>query len=76
MIWLLIVIVVVLAIALTAACRDAPPDAATYRAAVGLRAIRKRQEVAQFKSEVRRDGADARRTLRIELNELSKRGRL
>lgn len=74
MIWLLIVIVVVLAIALTAGCRDAPPDAATYRAAVGLRAIRKRQEVARFKSEVRRDAVDARRSLRIELDELNKRG--
>jgi hypothetical protein len=75
MIWLLIVIAVVLAIALIAGCRDVPPDAATYRAAVGLRAIRKRQEVTQFKSEVRRDGARARHELRAGLDELSKRGR-
>ena len=74
MIWLLILIAVVLAIALTAGCRDAPPDAATYRAAVDLHAIRRRQEIAQVKSEVRRDAADARRALRIELDELSKRG--
>jgi hypothetical protein len=67
MIWLLILIVVVLAIALIAGCRDAPPDAATYRAAVGLRAIRKRQEVTQFKSDVRRDAARLRRELRDEL---------
>ena len=76
MIWLLIVIVVVLAIALTAGCRNSPPDAATYRAAVGLYAARKRREVAQFKGEVRRDGANARRALRTELDELNKRGRL
>jgi hypothetical protein len=75
MIWLLIVIAVVLAIALIAGCRDAPPDAATYRAAVGLRAIHNRQEVAQFKNEVRRDADDARRALCIELDELSKRDR-
>jgi hypothetical protein len=68
MIWLLLVIVVVLAIALVVGCRDAPPNAAAYRAAVDLHAIRRRQEVAQVKREVRRDVADARRELRAELN--------
>ena len=76
MIWLLIaVVVVVLAIALAVACHNAPPDAATYRAALDLRAIRRRREIAQFKGEVRRDGARARRELRHELGELRSRER-
>jgi hypothetical protein len=78
MIWLLVVIVVVvlaLAIVLAVGCHDAPPDAATYRTALDLRAIRRRQEVAQFKVEVRRDGARARRELRHELSELHRRER-
>ena len=77
MIWLLIVIAVVLVIALAVAvgCHDAPPDAAAYRAAVDLHAIRRRQEVAQFKGEVRRDTAAARRELRDELGALKKRKR-
>ena len=75
MIWLLIVIVVVLAITLAVRCRDSPPDVATYRAVVELRAIHKRQEVTQFKRQVRQDAAHARRTLRAELDELNKQGR-
>ena len=77
MIWLVIVVVAVLAIALAVAAgfHDAPPDAAAYRAAVDLHAIRRRQEVAQVKGEVRRDGARARRELRHELSELNRRER-
>jgi hypothetical protein len=77
MIWLVIVIVVVLVIALAIVFgfHDAPPDAAAYRAAVDLHAIHRRQEVAQVKSEVKRDAADARRELRDELGALKKRER-
>jgi hypothetical protein len=75
MIWLVIVIVVVLVIALAVGCHNSPPDATTYRTALDLRAIRRRREVAQFKGEVRRDGARARRELRHELNELHRRER-
>ena len=77
MIWLVIVIVAVLVVvvALAVGFHAGPPDAATYRAAVDLHAIRRRQEVAQFKSEVRRDAATARRELRKELGELNKQGR-
>jgi uncharacterized protein YpuA (DUF1002 family) len=79
MIWLVIAIVVVLvlviALAVAVGFHKAPSDAATYRAAVDLHAIRRRQEVAQFKSEVKRDAASARRELRKELGELNKRGR-
>lgn len=76
MIWLLIVIVVALAIALAVGYHNSPRDAAAYRAGVELRAIHRRQEVAQFKGEVRREAADARRTLRAELDQLNKQGRL
>lgn len=77
MIWLVIVIVVVLVVvvALAVGFHAGPPDAATCRAVVDLRAIRRRQEVAQFKSDVRRDAATVRRELRKELGELNKRGR-
>lgn len=76
MIWLVIVIVVlVVVVALAVGFHAGPPDAATCRAVVDLRAIRRRQEVAQFKSDVRRDAATARRELRKELGELNKRGR-
>jgi hypothetical protein len=76
MIWLVIVtVVVLLAIAVATGFHDGPPDAATYRTAIDLHAIQRRQEVAQVKSEVRRDAADARRELRAELDELSRRGR-
>ncbi len=74
MIWLVVVIVVVLVVmALAVGCHDATSDAAAYRAAVDLRSIGKRREVAQFKGEVRRDGAKARRELRHELGELNRR---
>jgi hypothetical protein len=69
MIWLLILIVVVVVLVIALAVgHDAPPDAATYRTAVALRAIRRRQEVAQFKGDVRRDAARLRRELRDELD--------
>jgi hypothetical protein len=76
MIWLAIVVVLVLAVVLAViANRSASPsDPATYRAAVELHAARRRQEVSQVKTEIRRDAAQMRRRLRVELNE-RKRGR-
>jgi hypothetical protein len=75
MIWLVIVLVLVVVVALAVACFSSPPDAAHYRAAVDLRASRRRQEVAQVKTEIRRDAAAARRQLRGELSELDRRKR-
>jgi hypothetical protein len=77
MILLVVVIVVVLVVvvALVVGFHAGPPDAAIYRTVIDLHAIRRRQEVAQFKSDVRRDAATARRELRKELGEMNKRGR-
>lgn len=44
-----------------------PPDRLTYAALTKLYAIRQRLNVSQYRSEVRREGAKARRTLRAEL---------
>jgi hypothetical protein len=41
---------------------------ADYRALVELHRIRRRFDVAQLNSELRRDGADVRRALRAELD--------
>jgi cytochrome c-type biogenesis protein CcmH/NrfG len=70
MIWLFsLAVVVVVVVAVFALERPVwPKDEATYRARVGLYAIRRRLEVAQFKTEVRRDGAQLRRQLRDELD--------
>jgi len=43
-------------------------DQNTYQAIVGLHTIRRRLEVAQVKTELRRDAAQARRELRAELD--------
>jgi hypothetical protein len=51
------------------------PDEGDYQAMVELHRIRRRFDVSQFKSEVRRDAADARRELRDELSEMDRRGR-
>jgi hypothetical protein len=51
------------------------PNQLPYQMMLDLRAIRRRQEVAQFKSETRRDAATARRELRHELSELARRER-
>lgn len=76
MIWLLVLaVVVVLAWALALGCAPAPPDPAHYRTMVELHGIRKRQEVAQVKHEIRRDAAVARRELREELGSLARRER-
>ncbi len=77
MIWLLFVVVVILVLALVGTLavkrRPTPPDAAYYRMAVDLHGIRRRQEVGQFKREVKRDAAQARRELREELGGLARR---
>ena len=43
-------------------------DRTPHQVIVGLYAIRRRLEVAQFKTDLRRDAAQARRALRDELN--------
>ena len=50
-------------------------DEGTYRVAISLHVIRRRLEVAQFKTEVRRDAAHARHRLRDELRALDQRER-
>ena len=42
-------------------------DESTYRAAVGLHAVRRRLDVARVRAELRRDAAALRRELRDEL---------
>jgi hypothetical protein len=48
-------------------------DANTYRVVISLHAIRRRLEVAQVRTEVRRDAAHVRRRLRDELRGLDQR---
>jgi hypothetical protein len=44
-------------------------DPTTFRVIVGLHAIRRRMEVAQFRTELRQDAARLRRELRDELQQ-------
>ena len=70
LIWLLVALVVVgLVMMLNGRSRQSTPDGGVYRAMVDLHRIRRRFDVAQLKFESRRDGADARRELRAELDE-------
>jgi hypothetical protein len=72
------VVVAVVVVALVVVALDggqSPKDAASYQARVELHGIRTRQEVAQLKSAIHRDAAQARRELRAELYGLSKRER-
>jgi hypothetical protein len=64
MIWLVIVVVLVILLAARLGLHELPAEEISYRARVDLYAIRRRLEVAQFKSEVRRDGARLRREMR------------
>jgi len=57
---------------LVAMWRRQPIDPKTYETLVALHAIRRRLELARFRSEVRGDAARARRELR---GDLEKRGR-
>ncbi|HEV3340354.1 MAG TPA: hypothetical protein VG125_08350 [Pirellulales bacterium] len=75
MIWLVVGVVLVVVVVLMLAGLDSPSHAASDRASVNLHGIRKQQEVAQVKSEIRRDAAKMRRQLRGELSELDKRER-
>jgi hypothetical protein len=47
-------------------------DQTTYRAVVSLYDIRRRMQVAQLKTELRRDAADLRRALQRDLDEQGK----
>lgn len=64
MIWPLIVVVLVILLVAGLGRRKSPAEEISYRAMVDLYAIRRRLEVAQFKAEVRRDGARLRREIR------------
>lgn len=73
MIWVLVsVVLIVVAAQLWSVLHREPPgvsDDVSRRAAVGLFAIRRRLEVADYKREVRRGAARAWRELRDELDE-------
>lgn len=70
--WLFLALVVVVPVVLALLSRrGSKPEAdqSTYQAIVGLHAVRRRLEVAQFKTELRRDTAHLRRELRAELQQ-------
>ncbi len=78
MIWVLVLLVViVVAVQLWTVFHSrgaARVDETGNRVSVALYAIRRRMEIAEFKRDVRRDGAELRRQLREEL-EAHDRGR-
>jgi hypothetical protein len=67
-IWLVVIFVVVVLVAAYLSCPQSPPDAVDDRVQADLYAIRRRLDVAQFKSEVRRDALRMRRELGKELD--------
>jgi hypothetical protein len=70
----LLLMVAVVGLALFSALRRPPKaDHTDDRVLLSLYAIRRRLEVAQFKSELRRDAADTRRALRAELQRSDRR---
>lgn len=76
MIWLLPIFVVGALIVVGALhCAKSQKDVTSYETMVGLHAVRRRLDLAQFKYELRRNAADARRELRAELDGLEKRRR-
>ncbi len=77
MIWLVVIVgmVVIVLVALALGFDNPPKSAVSYRTMVELHDIRRRFDAAQVKSELRRDGADARRALRDELDGLDSRRR-
>lgn len=76
LIWLLAAIVVaVVVVAVWLDCARSQKSVTRYETMVELHAVRRRFDVAQVKSELRRDAATARRELRDELDGLHKRGR-
>jgi hypothetical protein len=46
-----------------------PPDRLTYTALIKLHAVRQRLSVSQYRTQVKRDGARARRALQVELRQ-------
>ena len=79
MIWLLVVVVVaVVVVALVSVlsdCARSQKGVTSYETMVELHGIRRRSEVAQVKTQLRSDAADAQRKLRDELDGLN-RGRV
>jgi hypothetical protein len=67
-------VVVLVLLALIVITHVPPPDQKTYRALVELHGIRRRLELARFKSQVRGDAARARRELRDDLESKARRG--
>jgi hypothetical protein len=68
---LLVALVVVgLVVLLSRRDRQSTPEPLDYQTLVELHRIRRRFDVAQLKSELRRNAADARRALRTELDKL------
>lgn len=71
MAWLFLALVVAVPVVLVLLSRRGSKpktDHSTYQAIVGLHTIRRRLEVAQVKTELRRDAAQIRRELRAELD--------
>jgi hypothetical protein len=69
--WLFLALVIAAAVALVMLSwldAKSKPDRQSYQAMVDLHAIRRRSEVSQFKTELRRDAAHLRRVLRDELD--------
>lgn len=73
MAWLFLVLVVAVPVVLVLLSlrrnKSSEADQATYQVVIGLYAIRRRLEVAQFKTELHRDAAHLRRVLRDELQQ-------
>jgi hypothetical protein len=72
MAWLFLVLVVAVPVVLVLLSlwrAKSRTDRTSYQVVVGLYAIRRRLEVAQFKTELHRDAAHLRRVLRDELQQ-------
>lgn len=77
MTWLILFLVLVgLAVAwrIRKGAGQPPWDESSYRAAVGLHAVRRRLDIARVRAELRRDAASLRRELRDELGGTDERG--
>ena len=70
LIWLVVGLVVAWLVVRSRRGRQSTPDRLDYQAMVELHRIRRRFDVAQLKSEIRADAADARRVLRAALHKL------
>jgi hypothetical protein len=68
--WLVVGLLVVWLVVRSRRGRPPAPDRLDYQAMVELHRIRRRFHVAQLKSELRADAADARRALRAALHKL------